>query len=268
MRFLARFFFDPIIAPPSRLFFSLNPASFHVYDIAMMSSTDHANEEGAKRTVKTKVEAKEEETVVAIEPFAGRRVFCFFFFLKTLFVPLQFLLVPEAGVQREFLIVADAPELGVRVRRVAELESRGLLFFFFFSFSMMMVDGRGEERKTNVSLSRFRASCVLPLEPQQTAQRVDLRMAHTHARTSAQRDPVRLSGGCMQPEGKAKKRRETKKKAKSARLLSVTTTDRQRRCCWPKEEAKQIKKCTHKETKRAKKSATNWNSPRVRAPRR
>lgn len=97
-----------------------------------MSSTDHANEESAKRTVKTKVEAKEEETVAAIEPFAGRRVFCFFFFLKTLFVPLQFLLVPEAGVEREFLIVADAPELGVRVRRVAAFESCGLLFFFFF----------------------------------------------------------------------------------------------------------------------------------------
>ena len=55
-------------------------------------------------------------------------------FFKDLFVPLQFLLVPEAGVKREFLIVADAPELGVRVRRVAELESCGLLYFFFFEF--------------------------------------------------------------------------------------------------------------------------------------
>ena len=66
-------------------------------------------------------------------------------FFKDLFVPLQFLLVPEAGVKREFLIVADAPELGVRVRRVAELESCGLLYFFFFEFSisMMMVDGGG-----------------------------------------------------------------------------------------------------------------------------
>ena len=59
--------------------------------------------------------------------------FLFLFFFKPLFrlLPLQFLLVPETGVERKFLIVADAPELGVRVLGVAELESGGLLFWRF-----------------------------------------------------------------------------------------------------------------------------------------
>ena len=145
-----------------------------------------------------------------MKPLLAAEIFLFFFFLKaSSSLPLQFLLVSETGVEREFLIVADAPELGVRVLGVAELESGGLLFCFF----TMTVDGKqGERQMSALSLSlslslAFRVSCVFPLEAQQTAQSA----RHTHARTSAQRDPVRLSGGCMQPRGKSK---ENGKKAK------------------------------------------------------
>ena len=74
-----------------------------------------------------------------MKPLLAAEIFLFFFFLKaSSSLPFQFLLVSEAGVEREFLIVADDPELGVRVLGVAELESGGLLFWFF----TMTVDGK------------------------------------------------------------------------------------------------------------------------------
>ncbi len=138
-------------------------------------------------------------------------------------LPLQFLLVSETGVEREFLIVADAPELGVRVLGVAELESGGLLHFGFFF--QITVDGKqkNENVKCRLSLSlslsslaraRVRVSCVFPLEGSANSSE---RKTHTRHAPRAQRDPVQLSGGCR-CSGRAKEEME-KKAEKSERFL-------------------------------------------------
>jgi hypothetical protein len=118
------------------------------------------------------------------------------------FLPLQLLLVPETGVERKLLIVTDAPELGVRVRGVAELEGGGLLsldVFFILSMMMTMVDGgRWMRKRKDLSLFLFRRSRVLLLpRVQRPAQQRRERERLDSTRTSAQRDPVRLSGGCI-----------------------------------------------------------------------
>ena len=77
--------------------------------------------------------------------------------LLSLVLPLQLLLVPEAGVESELLVVTDAPELGVRVSGVAELEGGGLLFFVFLVVMVRWAEGdEKRERKKNV------AFCCVP----------------------------------------------------------------------------------------------------------
>lgn len=131
--------FDPIIAPLCRLPFSSIPASFNVDNVNTMFL--NANAKGGEREKKkeSKSQRQKRRSSWPLKQLLAAEIFLFFFFLKaSSSLPLQFLLVSETGVEREFLIVADAPELGVRVLGVAELESGGLLFWFF----TMTVDGK------------------------------------------------------------------------------------------------------------------------------
>lgn len=119
--------------------------------------------------------------------------------------PLQLLLLAEARVERELLVVAHAPELGVRVLRVAALESGGLLEVSSFGFDRSR--GFSSERKKGFRRSSCFSVLVGP--------------------TSAQRDPVRLSGGCMHEKsgGSGSGGREREGRAKQKRVNRLLATE-------------------------------------------